>query len=686
MFYAINIQAGTTTASNVQGNTIKNFSLSNSSSDSSNFYCINVSGGSLNLGTTTGNTIGDTTGTGSITFSIGTFSHASLYGICITTDGTVDCRNNNIGSITTEGSSSSGPPIYGIYKSGSGATTINNNLIGSTVTANSINAIYDAKVYGINSAGTGTVSISGNTISNLSKGYSSSGSGCIQGIYISGGTNTITNNIVSNLTNANLYNNLLSSVSAGGIIFNSTTPAAQTISNNTISGLSNTGAGSVIGLYYNGGTTASTVNGNFINSLVTSSSGLSSGKMIYGIKINAGATTYSNNVISLGGNPRATLFGIYETGASGNDNNLYFNTIYLGGTAEYFLSGKNRISLNSFALYSAVITNTRNFRNNIFENARINNNVACTTKHYAAYFSANTSGTSLTIDYNDYYTPGVNGGTFGHFNGADVTSLAAWQGATGQDVNSQNINPQFPIGAKSNGTTILELKPGVNITGLTLAEVPKDYSDYTRTEPPSLGAIQTDNPLPVLLSQFTYRINLRDIILNWVTASEINNAGFEVQRAVNSQQASGNWEKIGFVTGKGTTNTQTSYTFTDTKLNAGKYQYRLKQIDNNGNFEYHNLNGIVEVGLPTKYTLSQNYPNPFNPTTKIDFALPNDSKVSIKIYDITGREVMNIMNNEQKTAGYYTININPSMLSSGIYFYRMISGKFIETKKMAIVK
>jgi hypothetical protein len=401
--------------------------------------------------------------------------------------------------------------------------------------------------------------------------------------------------------------------------------------------------------------------------------------MIYGIKIKAGKTTYSNNVISLGGNLRATLYGIYETGASGNDNNLYFNTIYLGGTADYYLSGKNWISLSSFALYSAATTNTRNFRNNIIVNKRINI-VASAGKHYAAYFSTNPSGTGLTIDYNDYYTPGVNGGTFGCFNGGIVTTLAAWKTATGQDVHSQDITPQFTF--VKNGTIISDLKPGVNITGLTLAEVPKDYSDYTRTEPPSLGAIQTDNPLPVLLSQFTYRINIRDIILNWETSSEVNYTGFNIER----KSTESGWQKIGFVAGKGTINTQTSYTFSDTKLNTGKYQYRLKQIDNNGNFEYHNLNVVIEVGLPTKYTLSQNYPNPFNPTTKIDFALPNDSKVSIKVYDMTGREVMNIMNNEQKTAGYYTININASMLSSGVYFYRMISDKFIETKKMAIVK
>ncbi|MFZ4591672.1 MAG: T9SS type A sorting domain-containing protein, partial [Ignavibacteria bacterium] len=122
------------------------------------------------------------------------------------------------------------------------------------------------------------------------------------------------------------------------------------------------------------------------------------------------------------------------------------------------------------------------------------------------------------------------------------------------------------------------------------------------------------------------------------------------------------------------------------KLPAGKYQYRLRQIDNNGNFEYHNLNGDVEVGVPTKYEMSQNYPNPFNPMTKIDFQLPNDGKVSLKIFDITGREIATLVNNEFKKADYYTVMFNGSNLSSGVYFYRITADKYVATKKMVLVK
>jgi hypothetical protein len=194
-----------------------------------------------------------------------------------------------------------------------------------------------------------------------------------------------------------------------------------------------------------------------------------------------------------------------------------------------------------------------------------------------------------------------------------------------------------------------------------------------------------EGPLPVELTSFTSNVISRNVKLNWVTASELNNAGFEILRSTQND----NWTKIGYVTGNGTKTTPTSYTFEDTKLNTGKYNYRLKQIDYNGNFEYFNLAGEVEIGVPKKFDISQNYPNPFNPTTKIDFDLPYDSRVSIRLYDMNGREVMTLVN-EQRPAGFYTVQMNGNNLSSGMYFYRIIADgdgqKFVMTKKSVLIK
>jgi hypothetical protein len=197
-----------------------------------------------------------------------------------------------------------------------------------------------------------------------------------------------------------------------------------------------------------------------------------------------------------------------------------------------------------------------------------------------------------------------------------------------------------------------------------------------------------NSPLPVTLSFFTSSVSGRNIKLNWITVSELNNTGFEIERTIVNKGAPV-YQKAGYISGKGTTSTATNYTFEDRNLNTGKYQYRLKQIDNNGNYEYHNLSGVVEVGVPGKYDLSQNYPNPFNPKTKINFDLPYDSKVSVIVYDMTGREIKTLVN-EMRTAGFYTVIFDASDISSGIYFYRIIAnanGKdFICTKKLALIK
>jgi hypothetical protein len=191
--------------------------------------------------------------------------------------------------------------------------------------------------------------------------------------------------------------------------------------------------------------------------------------------------------------------------------------------------------------------------------------------------------------------------------------------------------------------------------------------------------------MPVKLFSLSSAVYGRDIKLNWSTSSETNNAGFEIQRLTSDNQNS-DWSNIGFIKGSGTTNIVSNYNFTDSKLNKGKYQYRLKQIDNNGNFEYHSLNNIIEIGTPLKFSLSQNYPNPFNPTTKIDFQIPYDTKVTLLVYDISGRQIATLINNEFKKADFYSVDFNASNLSSGVYFYKIITDKFSDTNKGILLK
>lgn len=187
--------------------------------------------------------------------------------------------------------------------------------------------------------------------------------------------------------------------------------------------------------------------------------------------------------------------------------------------------------------------------------------------------------------------------------------------------------------------------------------------------------------LPVEMNSFSSFIRGRDVTLFWSSDKEINNAGFDIERATEP----GRWNRVAFVSGYGNSNTVNYYSYTDRGLPTGKYYYRLKQTDLNGNYEYFNLNNEVNIGIPAKYELSQNYPNPFNPSTNLEFSISNMGFVSLKVYNASGREVATLVN-EIKSAGYYSVNFNGADLSSGIYFYTLKANNFSSTKRMMLVK
>ena len=185
--------------------------------------------------------------------------------------------------------------------------------------------------------------------------------------------------------------------------------------------------------------------------------------------------------------------------------------------------------------------------------------------------------------------------------------------------------------------------------------------------------------VPVELSSFSAMVNYDNVELSWITSTETNNQGFEVQRAKD-----GEFETIGFVEGHGTTTKSQAYSYIDSDVVTGKYQYRLKQIDFHGTFEYSNV-VEVEVISPSTFSLKQNYPNPFNPSTVISYQLPVSGDVTLKVYDVLGNEVATLIN-EEKSAGSYEVEFNASSLPSGTYFYQLKAGSFIEAKKMVVIK
>ncbi len=204
---------------------------------------------------------------------------------------------------------------------------------------------------------------------------------------------------------------------------------------------------------------------------------------------------------------------------------------------------------------------------------------------------------------------------------------------------------------------------------------------------------QLGNPaVPVELSSFNANVNGDNVELIWTTASETNNNGFQVERSIKNYQLKiKSFETVGFVTGNGTSTELNYYSFKDEDLSAGKYIYRLKQIDYDGSFEYSN-EIEVDVNVVDEFMLYQNYPNPFNPTTKIKYSIPSvethsSASVQLKIYDVLGNEVA-VLVNEQQAPGEYEIEFDAAKynLSSGVYYYSLTSGDFVQTKKMAIIK
>jgi len=197
--------------------------------------------------------------------------------------------------------------------------------------------------------------------------------------------------------------------------------------------------------------------------------------------------------------------------------------------------------------------------------------------------------------------------------------------------------------------------------------------------------------LPIELANFNYQLVDSTVLLTWETITEINNVGFYVERY--SYQDS-SWLSLDFVVGATLSNSPKYYSYTDTSVLKGTtYLYRLKQVDNNGDYKYSDtltvavITGIKNIKeiTPAGFSVSQNYPNPFNPSTNIQIALFKSSGIKLKVYNSLGR-IIKEENYGEKSAGIYTISINMMNFSSGIYYYEITAGNFSQTHSMILLK
>ncbi|MFZ1282204.1 MAG: T9SS type A sorting domain-containing protein [Ignavibacteriaceae bacterium] len=234
---------------------------------------------------------------------------------------------------------------------------------------------------------------------------------------------------------------------------------------------------------------------------------------------------------------------------------------------------------------------------------------------------------------------------------------------------------------------VFDYSSAIGTTAGVLTIIP-DFSPAPRTygSVSYYDNIRFTGVLPVELTSFTGSFIGNNVQLKWATATELNNSGFEIQRSVNGSA----FATVGFVQGNGTTTEQKQYTFVDNTVTTRTgYAYRLKQIDFNGTFEY---SSVVNVGLtlPTEFVLDQNYPNPFNPSTKISYAVPVKSEVTLEVYNLIGQKMMTLAQGTVD-AGTHTEIFNASNMSSGIYLVKLVAvgengAQFTSSKKMTLLK
>jgi hypothetical protein len=510
---AMNVDNGT--FSNVQGNTIKNISLTTNAGGggggSTIFNGITVSGGNVHIGTTIANTIGSTSANNSIV-TIAATSGATTNGIAVSSGDTVAITGNVVGGINANDSAATVTTNLTGINCSNGVFTITNNYIGSNTQANNMtNAVSSGTgsttVTGILLANSVTAAtITGNTIKNVSNQSGGTGTNIVRGINLGGGVNSVSNNVVEALVNSGPSVGVNGSASVIGI-YEVSADTGQVVANNTIRNLRNTsttGLVSVTGIYVNSSSNSTNyIRKNRIYGLGSSAN--TSVATINGIQLNGGGFSYENNFIAIGTDTSANSYtrahiynGILKTTTTAN--NFYYNSVNISGT------GVLNDTANTFA-FRRTGGGVDIIRNNIFANLRSNTGAGGT--HYSIAFG---NDSNVVSGKNDLFGNGT-GYKTGLLDTVDQTSLFSWFTATGVDSNSVAVNPNFTsnVNLHINNTN----PSGIESKGYTIAGITTDYDNQVRPGPagsvnggataPDIGADEFDG-IPVSIDMGAYAI------------------------------------------------------------------------------------------------------------------------------------------------------------------------------------
>lgn len=445
-----------------------------------------------------------------------------------------------------------------------------------------------------------------------------------------------------------------------------------------------------------------TIVSGIITGAVAGQSLLISGNKIYGINGSSTSSTQMrgiaitpgrdgnyniyNNFIALDQNGPANVSACYGVLISGSVPFTFlfdFNSVNVGGVH----SGGTAGNVLSAAFVKTATNDTSVFkiRNNLFKNSRTGG--VAGGFHSGSFINAPNGVAEM--NYNVSYSAGSVDNFHAGWGTTLYNDLAQYKTAAG----AFEVNTIFKDITYTSATDLHLVAPSdgdPDLAGTPIAGILTDIDNQVRNaSTPYRGADEATNPVPVELASFAATVTGNAVTLKWTTATEKNNNGFQVER----KQASGEWQSVGFVKGKGTTLSVSEYSFVESDLASGKYSYRLKQIDFDGSSQYHQLAGEVVIGVPTEFAISQNYPNPFNPSTMIDYTVADVASVTIELFDMTGSKIADLFTGVAE-AGYYSLSldIHKLGLSSGNYIYRFTAtnlkdGKqFNSVKKMTLLK
>ena len=399
-----------------------------------------------------------------------------------------------------------------------------------------------------------------------------------------------------------------------------------------------------------------------------------------GVSTYSGATSINNGTIRINGNNRLPTGTTLSVGQSGNSNNV--GTFDLNGYSQEIAglnsvtdtnttAKKDSVTSSSPATLTISGSGTYSYGAGTTQNSGIISGLISLVKTGSGTQTlgdANTYTGLTTISGGTLQLKKSGGNTIPTTNNIVINSGGILKVSSNQTVNNLTLN--------SGGTLTIDAEDTLNTTGT--------YTNNGGT------VINNGVLLPVEMTSFIAVAQKTSALLAWSTATEINNYGFEIERRAIPSNV---WAKVGFVLGNGTSNAPHKYSFTDAALTSGSYVYRLKQIDNNGVFKY-SQETQVTIETPKVFALNQNFPNPFNPTTIIEYEIPpspfsekgeRGEFVSLKVYDVLGREIEMLVN-ERQNAGDYSVTFDASKLPSGVYFYSLQTEGFRATKEMVLIK